>query len=85
MVFYMCVYCYYVIITFYYKVNDSRKKKKKANNCSNIWLVKETHGLLFMYGWVWLCWLTINMVPVRWVFSFILKYYYKNNDRLTIA
>ena len=37
MVCYMCVYCYYVIITFCYKVSKIKGKKKcKVSDCPSI-------------------------------------------------
>ena len=32
----MCVYCYYVIITFYYKIRIIQEKKIVVSDCSGI-------------------------------------------------
>ena len=57
----MCVYCYYVIMTFCYKVSDSRKKKSKISDCSSIKLVKSTFSVLFMYGMSVAMWVSNNL------------------------
>ena len=34
-----------------------------------------------MYGQMWLCGSIINIMQESWVFSFSLKYVYKNNEK----
>ena len=36
----------------------------------------------FIYEWVSLCVSIINTEPMSYVYSFSLKYFYKNNDKL---
>ena len=78
----MCVYCYHVTLTFCYKVRKIQEKNIVNSVIVQVFdRLSRQSSVLFMYKWVWLCASIINTKPISWVYSFSLKYFYKNKDK----